>query len=54
MLALNSWLYKNQGLENDGYVQQLMAHKEAKMTEEYQKSFSKNGCAFGQNSTNAL
>jgi enterobacteria phage integrase len=34
--ALGSWLYEKQGFDRSGYVQQLMAHSDAKMTEHYQ------------------
>lgn len=35
--ALGSWLYKQQGYDNESYIQPLMAHADQKMTEHYQK-----------------
>jgi len=34
--ALGAWLYEKQGFDRSGYVQQLMAHADEKMTEHYQ------------------
>lgn len=35
--ALGSWLYKQQGYDNETYIQPLMAHADPKMTEHYQQ-----------------
>lgn len=35
--ALGSWLYKQQGFDNESYIQPLMAHADPKMTEHYQQ-----------------
>lgn len=35
--ALGSWLYKQQGFDNESYIQPLMAHADPKMTQHYQQ-----------------
>lgn len=39
--ALGAWLYEKQGFDRAGYVQQLMAHADEKMTEHYQSGHEK-------------